>query len=424
MTLLNHIKGMNDILPPDGGRLLELQHQLSNLFNRYSYQFCSLPIVERTQLFSSSIGSTSDIIGKEMYSFTDRNQDAISLRPEGTAGVMRSLLQHNLLQQNSLQRLWYMGPFFRYERPQKGRTRQFHQIGAEVIGSDCSSIDVEVIALTHAILSHFDLANSATLQINSLGTMESRQLYRDKLIAYFEQYRSDLDSDSQNRLLTNPLRIFDSKVEKTQQIVKDAPKLSDFLLNADLRHFEQVQSHLENLQINYQINPRLVRGLDYYSHTVFEWTSTDLGSQSAILGGGRYDGLAQNLGSKKMIPACGFALGVERLMLLLSCNNYKALQAKKNVKCFCCYDQKSKNSALIIVEQLRRNCPALQIIWHTQSTNMAKQFSKASKLHCDYCLVVGEEEMQSQTLTVKNLHTDQQQRIAQTQMVTFFNNLL
>ena len=271
MENIRSIRGMVDLVPPEGEQWVALQRQFSEILHRYSYDYCATPIVERTQLFHHSIGGSSDIVGKEMYSFTDRGGEAISLRPEGTVSALRSIMQHNLLQQNSLQRLWYLGPFFRYERPQKGRLRQFHQLGVEAYGSSCSSIDAEIIAISFALLRHFNLLPHSKLLLNSLGTIATRQLYRQKLVDYFSQYKNDLDQDSLRQLATNPLRILDSKVTETQQIVAEAPLLLQFLTDSERQHFDSLCQHLTDLKINYSLEPKLVRGLDYYSHTVFEW---------------------------------------------------------------------------------------------------------------------------------------------------------
>ena len=423
MQQINSIRGMNDWLAEDSESWQALLQLFQSILANYNYRQIATPIVERTALFCHSIGETSDIIGKEMYSFEDRGGENISLRPEGTAGAMRSLLQHNLLQQNSLQRLWYIGAFFRYERPQKGRLRQFHQLGVEAYGSSCSSIDAEIIALTANILDKLQIKDSCKLLINSLGTSATRAKYREQLVEYFTQYKADLDADSQNRLTTNPLRILDSKIAETQAIADNAPKLQQLFTAEESKHFEQLQQHLNDLGIAFTIDNKLVRGLDYYSHTVFEWQSDALGAQSAVLGGGRYDGLATSLGSKKPVPACGFAMGIERLILILQQLNPSALKLPNITKVFICYEQATKDKALTIAENLRSNCQKLQIIWHTGSTNLGKQFAKANKINADFAVVVGQRELENNQVVIKNLSDAEaaQQTIAENDLINYFS---
>ncbi|MEB3212618.1 MAG: histidine--tRNA ligase, partial [Leptolyngbyaceae bacterium] len=315
MGTVKAIRGTRDILPEDIGHWQHVEAIARETLGRAAFREIRTPIFEQTSLFERGIGEATDVVGKEMYSFTDRGDRPITLRPENTAGVVRAFIEHNLYAQGGVQRLWYTGPMFRYERPQAGRQRQFHQLGVEVIGSADPRADVEVIALAMDLLSQLGITE-LSLNLNSVGNFGDRQRYREALVDYFTPFKDELDADSQERLTRNPLRILDSKDQRTQEIATDAPSLLDYLEDDSKRHFERVQALLTNLNIVYELNPRLVRGLDYYTHTAFEIISNNLGAQGTVCGGGRYDGLVTQLGGPDT-PAVGWAIGMERLILLL-----------------------------------------------------------------------------------------------------------
>jgi histidyl-tRNA synthetase len=312
---INAIRGMHDILPEQTPLWQKTEQIIREVLNSYSYQEIRLPIVEKTELFKRSIGEVTDIVEKEMYTFDDRNGDSLTLRPEGTAGCLRACLEHGLLH-GQTHRLWYLGQMFRHERPQKGRYRQFYQLGVETYGMATPDIDAEVILLSDRLWKRLGIRDKVTLELNSLGTVAERAAYREKLVEYFKAHFDALDEDSKRRLETNPLRILDTKNPAMQDLVKNAPELMDYLGEDSRAHFDTLKAHLDSLKVSYQINTRLVRGLDYYGKTVFEWVTTELGSQGTICAGGRYDGLIEQLGGKENY-AIGFALGMERLLALV-----------------------------------------------------------------------------------------------------------
>ena len=324
--MIKAIKGFNDILPEQSAKWLHLESILADVLGRHGYEHIRLPIVEQTDLFARAIGGATDIVEKEMYSFTDKSEPPtpLALRPEGTAGAVRAVIEHNLLRGDT-PKLWYIGPMFRYERPQKGRYRQFHQLGVESFGSALPDADAELIAMTHLMWQELGLKDEMRLELNSLGELDERHAYREALVAYLTDKQDQLDEDSKRRLTTNPLRILDSKEASTQALLAEAPKLAEFLGAESKAHFEQVQAYLTALGIEFEINPHLVRGLDYYNKTVFEWVTDKLGSQATVCAGGRYDGLVGQLKSigtsddkaVKSEPAVGFAMGLERLLLLI-----------------------------------------------------------------------------------------------------------
>ena len=311
---IQSIRGMNDLLPEQSPTWRYVETAVSGLLGRYGYREIRFPILEQTELFARAVGEVTDIVEKEMYSFEDRNGDHLSLRPEGTAGCVRACNQNGL--HNQTQRLWYAGPMFRHERPQKGRLRQFHQIGVEAFGLEGPDIDAELLLMTARLWQELKIDRALTLQINSLGTSESRTAYRQALVDFLTQRQDDLDEDSQRRLKSNPLRILDSKNPQTQSVLGQAPVLADFLDSESTQHFQQLCDVLDSAGISYKINPRLVRGLDYYSKTVFEWVTDNLGAQGTVCAGGRYDGLVELLGGKPC-AGVGFAIGIERLIMLL-----------------------------------------------------------------------------------------------------------
>lgn len=405
---INAIRGMNDILPQQSMVWRHLEDTVRDLLTRYGYGEIRLPIVESTDLFKRSIGEVTDIVEKEMYTFDDRNGDSLTLRPEGTAGCVRAGEEHGLLY-NQIQRLWYTGPMFRYEKPQKGRYRQFHQIGVETFGMSGPDIDAEVIVLTARLWKALGIADQVTLQINSLGSSKERARYRADLVAYLEARRDQLDEDSQRRLTTNPLRVLDSKDPKTQALLGDAPSLFDYLEADSREHFEGLKRLLDATGVAYEINPRLVRGLDYYCKTVFEWVTTALGAQGTVCAGGRYDGLVEQLGGKST-PAVGFAMGVERLVLLLeTCGKVAHLSQLPHV--YLVVDEGLEAQGLALAEQLRSDVPALRLLMHCGGGKFKKQIKKADESGALLALVLGEDEAAQGQVAVKYLREDKPQEV-------------
>lgn len=363
MSKIEAIRGMNDILPEQTVIWQYLEGHVKQLLASYGYGEVRLPLVERTELFKRSIGEVTDIVEKEMYTFEDRNGESITLRPEGTASCARAGEQHGLLY-NQTQRLWYQGPMFRYEKPQKGRYRQFHQIGVETFGMASADIDAEVILLSARLWKNLGIDHAVTLQLNSLGSNEARAKYRDELVAYLEQHFDQLDEDSQRRVASNPLRVLDSKDANTQQLLDNAPKLEDYLDEESKQHFAELRTILDAAGVRYEINPRLVRGLDYYCKTVFEWVTDALGAQGTVCAGGRYDGLVKQLGGKPT-PAVGFAMGVERLVLLLDALEVVPEANRKVFDLYLAAEHKGLQPQLMaIAEQLRDQLPTLRIRSH------------------------------------------------------------
>lgn len=400
------VKGMNDLLPGDSPKWQRVEQIVESVLNRYGYSEIRFPVLEKTELFSRSIGEVTDIVEKEMYSFLDRNDESLSLRPEGTAGCVRACIQNSLLNAGPL-RLWYSGPMFRYERPQKGRMRQFHQFGVECFGMAGPDIDAEVIALTAAIWRDLGIADSVRLEINSLGTSESRQQHKKALIDYFEANNSQLDADSQRRLLSNPLRILDSKNPDMQPLLEAAPQLSDYMDEEATEHFQQLCQMLDQLRISYRVNHRLVRGLDYYSKTVFEWVTDALGAQGTVCGGGRYDGLIPQLGGPET-PALGFGLGIERLILLVQEINPELLP-EQSVDLYLIASEQEGTSALQLAEQIRIAEPRLALAVNCGGGSFKSQFKKADRSGAAIALVLGEDEVRAGQVTLKYLRENKQQ---------------
>lgn len=421
MEPIKAIRGMNDILPLEISVWHYVEKILRDLSNVFCYQEIRLPIVEKTELFKRSIGEATDIVEKEMYTFTDRNQEELTLRPEGTAGCVRAGIEHGLFY-NQIQRLWYFGPNFRYERPQKGRYRQFYHYGAEIFGLEGPDIDAELILFSATILKKLGLLPYVTLQINSLGSFESRLQYRENLINYFSKNKDALDEDSKRRLVTNPLRILDSKNEATQNLLQNAPKLIDYLDEASAAHFAALQNSLKNLHITFTLNPYLVRGLDYYTKTVFEWVTTHLGAQGTVCAGGRYDGLVEQLGGKKT-PALGFALGMERTILLLQ-ETKMVMPSLHKPHIYCIHEGDfSFETALNLIEPLKN--VGVYVLVHCGGGNLKSQFKKADKSGADYALILAADELKSNTISIKFLRENKPQTtIAQTALVAFFQELL
>lgn len=408
------IRGMNDLLPDQSPAWQQVESIIRNVAASYGYSEIRMPVLESTQLFKRSIGEVTDIVEKEMYTFDDRNGESVTLRPEGTASCVRAGNQHGLLY-NQIQRLWYMGPMFRYERPQKGRYRQFHQFGIETFGIDSADADAEVILLSARLWQAFGIADQVELQLNSLGSNEARANYRDALRSYLSDYASELDEDSQRRLETNPLRILDSKDANTQKLLENAPKLSDYWDDESREHFKQLTMRLEKAGVKYTLNERLVRGLDYYNRTVFEWVTTALGAQGTVCAGGRYDGLVEQLGGKAT-PAVGFAMGMERLVLLLQEQN--KLTPRRTVDAYLMpLGEEAELNAPRIAEQLRNELPDLRLVTHCGGGAMKKQMKKADKSGAEVALIIGADEIAQQQVTVKPLRTDEQQETLSWQAV-------
>lgn len=421
MTTIQAIRGMNDILPQDIPYWHYVEKILRNVATRYGYQEIRFPLMEETRLFARGIGEVTDIVEKEMYTFSDRNGDSITLRPEGTAGCVRAGIQNGLLY-NQIQRLWYSGPMFRHERPQKGRYRQFHQFGVEVFGLTGPDIDAELLLLTARLWQELGINDKVTLHLNTLGTESTRLAYRQKLVEYFSAHTELLDEDSARRLHTNPLRILDSKNPHLQELIQNAPQLMESLDEPSLAHFTKLRYLLDAAKLEYTINQRLVRGLDYYGLTVFEWTTTALGSQGAICGGGRYDNLVAQFGGKAT-PAIGFAIGLERLIELVRLN--------QNIKItphiyMITLGHNAQTQGLLLAEKLRSSFPCLQIIFNCDGGNLATQLKRADKSQTLLALILGDEELQSEHVVIKWLResTPRQEKIALTMLDDFLNKLM
>lgn len=406
MTSTRSVKGMNDLLPADSSKWQRVEQSLKSVLNSYGYSEIRFPILEKTELFRRSIGEVTDIVEKEMYTFPDRNDESLTLRPEGTAGCVRACIQNSLLNSGPL-RLWYNGPMFRYERPQKGRMRQFHQFGVECFGMAGPDIDAEVIAMTAAFWRALGIAEAVTLEINSLGTSASRQAHKKALLEYFETHKSALDEDSQRRLGTNPLRILDTKNPEMQDLVESAPKLSEYMDEESRIHFERLRQLLDQLDISYRVNHRLVRGLDYYSKTVFEWVTDALGAQGTVCGGGRYDGLIPQLGGPET-PALGFGLGVERLMLLVEEINPGFLQ-QQAVDIFVIASDQEVTQALQLAEKIRIAEPRLSVVVNCGGGSFKSQFKKADRSGAELALILGEDEVRESRVTLKYLREKKDQ---------------
>ena len=414
--IIRSVRGMNDILPEMTPYWQAVETSLRRVLESYGYQEVRLPILEKTELFKRSIGEVTDIVEKEMYTFDDRNGDSLTLRPEGTAGCVRAAMEHGLF--NQQQRLWYMGPMFRHERPQKGRYRQFHQLGVEAYGFSGPDIDAEMILLTARLWKTLGLEN-ITLQINSLGSTEARLQYRQKLVEYYQAHADQLDEDSQRRLLSNPLRILDSKNPDMQALNEAAPKLIDYLDQASAEHFDQLCETLRQAGIQFEINPRLVRGLDYYGKTVFEWVTDQLGAQGTVCAGGRYDGLIDQLGGKAS-TAIGFAIGLERLIALLEAGNVLPEVDGPDAYLVAVGDAAAAQS-LLLAESLRDQLPELRLISHCGGGSFKSQFKRADRSGARWTLILGEEEIAQQTIGVKTMATGEQQTLGWSELTNFLS---
>ena len=396
---LQAIRGMNDILPEQTPLWRYFEGTVANLLDGYGYRQIRMPIVEATELFKRS-----------MYTFEDRNGDSLTLRPEGTASCVRAVLEHGISGGGQVQKLWYIGPMFRHERPQKGRYRQFHQIGIEVFNLDGPDIDAELIIMTWRLWGLLGLRNAVTLELNSLGTSEARANYREALVEFLSARLDQLDEDSKRRLSSNPLRILDTKVPETQALLVDAPKLADHLDEASKVHFDGLKARLDAAGIPYVINPKLVRGLDYYSKTVFEWVTDKLGAQGTVCAGGRYDGLVEQMGGKPT-AGVGFAMGIERLVLLLETLEQVPSDIARQVDVyFCAFGEAAELQALVLAEQLRDRLPGLRLQMNAGAGSFKSQFKKADKSGALFALILGEDELAQQVVGLKPLRDNGEQQ--------------
>lgn len=423
MSSIVAIKGFNDILPMQTAAWRRLEQHLASIMDAYGYQQIRLPIVEQTNLFKRSIGDATDIVEKEMYTFLDKGNppESLTLRPEGTAGCVRAMLEHNLLR-GATPRVWYIGPMFRYEKPQKGRYRQFHQFGVETFGVATPDMDAELILMTARLWKRMGVADKVQLELNTLGESEERAEYRAALVEFLMLHKADLDEDSQRRLDTNPLRILDSKDARTQKILENAPKLHDFMGEDTMSHFAQLQQYLNDAGIKFVINQKLVRGLDYYNKTVFEWTTTHLGSQGTVCAGGRYDGLVGQLKGKadQSVPAVGFAMGMERLLLLLE--QLEDSTPVRDCEIFLLSDPAAQSKAMIFAEQVRDQLETMNSNIRLKvgsQGSMKSQMKKADQSGALYALIFGEREAAAHQVLVKELATAAQTEVPMTDFVPF-----
>ena len=411
------IRGMNDLLPAQSPVWQYLEGSVKEMLAGYGYDEIRMPILEQTALFKRSIGEVTDIVEKEMYTFEDRNGDSLTLRPEGTASCVRACEEGGLLY-NQTQRLWYTGPMFRHERPQKGRYRQFYQVGVETFGIATPDIDAELILMTARLWQQLGLDDAVTLQLNTLGSNQARADYRDALVAYLKEREDKLDDDSLRRLETNPLRVLDSKNPETQALLQDAPELHDYLDAESREEFDTLRKILDAAGVKYEINQRLVRGLDYYCKTVFEWVTDKLGAQGTVCAGGRYDGLVEQLGGKPT-PAVGFAMGVERLILLLETLEVIPPEVMQTIDLYVCGVGAGADLAgLLLSDRLRSEQPWLRIQTHCGGGSFKSQMKKADKSGAVYALLLGESEIEAGQVTVKDLRGGtEQQTISQDELL-------
>ncbi len=396
------VTGMKDVLPQESPLWQKVEHILKSTVSSYGYSEVRMPIVESTSLFVRSIGEVTDVVEKEMYTFDD-NGDSLSLRPEGTAGCVRACIEHGIIH-NQERRLWYTGPMFRHERPQKGRYREFHQFGVEIFGVSQPEMDAEVILLTSRIWKKFGIQDRLVLELNSLGSSEERARYRDSLVEFLKAHEDVLDEDCRRRMYTNPLRVLDTKNQDIQKLLADAPKLSDCFGDETKQHFSRLKEILDANGIAYRINERLVRGLDYYNNTVFEWVTDALGAQGTVCGGGRYDGLVEQLGGQPS-PAVGFAIGLERFVLLLQTIGYSDVENTVDVF-FCAQGDEAVKQSFAICENIRNDIPDLRLMLNCSGGNFKKQFKRADKSGAAYALVLGETELADGIIGIKNLRQE------------------
>lgn len=400
------IRGMNDCSPTESPLWQWIEAKVRHVLASYGYSEVRMPIVESTPLFARAIGEVTDVVSKEMYTFWD-NDEQLTLRPEGTAGCVRAAIERGWIYNNE-QRLWYMGPMFRHERPQKGRYRQFHQAGVEVFGIANPEIDVELIILTARLWKELGIDQHVSLQLNSIGSLEARANYRSALVAFLENHQDLMSDEEKERLVKNPLRILDTKNEALQEVLNGAPKLLDYLDDESREHFNQLCSLLDAMGVKYEINPKLVRGLDYYNKTVFEWVTSALGTQGTVCGGGRYDGLVEQLGGHAT-QGVGFAMGLERLVLLVQEVN-KEITLPQAVDLYLVYAGEGTTlNAFQIAEQIRTELPQVRVMTHCSGGKFQKQFKRADKIEAKYALVIGESEVQAKTVVVKDLRNGAEQ---------------
>jgi histidyl-tRNA synthetase len=413
--IIQAVRGMNDILPEETPYWYRLETIIRQVLDSYGYQEIRFPILEKTDLFKRSIGEVTDIVEKEMYTFEDRNGDSLTMRPEGTASCVRAGIQSGLLH-NQVQRFWYMGPMFRHERPQKGRYRQFYQVGVETFGMAGPDLDAELILMTARLWKKLGL-EGLELQLNSLGTGEARNLYRDKLVEYFSDHKSKLDEDSLRRLDSNPLRILDSKNVEMKSVIEGAPKLIETLDSESREHFDDLCGLLDAAGIPFHVNPCLVRGLDYYGRTVFEWVTDKLGAQGTVCAGGRFDGLVEQLGGKS-IPAAGFAMGFERLLELVKSNLFPNHLPHAYLVLV---GETAQKQGIVLAEKLRNDVPGLRLLVHCGGGSFKSQFKKADKSGAQVALVLGNDEIAQDAVGIKHLRQDiPQQLVKQTDLSDWF----
>jgi len=416
------IRGMHDVLPEQTPLWQYAEHKLREVLSVYGYSEIRLPVLEKTELFKRSIGEVTDIVEKEMYTFDDRNGDSLTLRPEGTAGCLRACLEHGLLH-NQVHRLWYYGPMYRHERPQKGRYRQFIQLGVETYGMSGPDIDAELILIMDRLWKKLGIRDKVRLQINSLGTIAERQVYRVVLVNYFKAHLDELDEDSLRRLETNPLRILDTKNPAMQQLVENAPELMAHLGEESLAHFNGLTAILDSLGVSYEITTRLVRGLDYYSKTVFEWVTDELGSQGTICAGGRYDSLIEQLGGKPNF-AVGFAMGMERLLALVELAGNVPLERSIDVYMIR-VGELAEKEGLRLAEEIRNEVPGLKLQVNCGGGSFKSQFKKADKIGAEYAIILGDDEVSRKELAIKSLRSEQGQKtFNQKQAIAFLQEFL
>ena len=403
------IRGMNDVLPAQTPVWQYLENSVKEVLAGYGYSEIRMPVVEQTNLFKRSIGEVTDIVEKEMYTFDDRNGDSLTLRPEGTASCVRACEEHSLLSNNQSQRLWYTGPMFRHERPQKGRYRQFFQIGVETFGMATADIDAETIIMTARLWQQLGLQDAVELQLNTIGSAQTRIDYKAALVEYLSPVKDQLDEDSQRRLESNPLRILDSKDQNTQSLLNGAPQLHEFLDEESREHFAKLTAILDAADVKYVINQRLVRGLDYYGKTVFEWVTDKLGAQGTVCAGGRYDGLVEQLGGKPT-PAVGFAMGVERLILLLETLALIPESVTKTLDVYiCALGEGADLAAMILADQIRKEKNWIRIQTHCGGGSFKSQMKKADKSGADFAVILGENEVLEKTASIKPLRAEGEQ---------------
>lgn len=416
-NIIKAIRGMNDCSPTDSPLWQWIEDKVRNVLASYGYSEVRMPIVESTPLFARAIGEVTDVVSKEMYTFWD-NDEQLTLRPEGTAGCVRAAIENGWIYNNE-QRLWYMGPMFRHERPQKGRYRQFHQAGVEIFGIANPEIDAELIILTARLWKELGIDQHVSLQLNSIGSLEARANYRTALVAFLQNHQALMNDEEKERLVKNPLRILDSKNAALQEVLNDAPKLLDYLDDESREHFAQLCALLDNMGVKYEINPKLVRGLDYYNKTVFEWVTSALGAQGTVCGGGRYDGLVEQLGGHAT-QGVGFAMGLERLVLLVQEVN-KNITVPSAVDIYVVFSGEGTTlAAFRIAEKIRTELPHLRVMTHCSGGKFQKQFKRADKVGARFALVIGESEVQADQVVVKDLSgAAEQQTISAVELIDY-----